>query len=202
MTARKASNLEGRATRSWIPRRLLRRVIRAIAVQDNVSFGADLRVGRGAIVSAPHSLRIGNFVSIGPRSIVQVDGEIGDFALIGMGVQIVGRDDHAIREVGRPYIFSTWAGDRAGTARDRIRIDRDVWIGGGSTVLSGVHIGEGALVAAGAVVTVDVPPYSIVGGNPARVLAQRFDDQTQLEHSAQLDRLAVRMLEGDEGGES
>lgn len=55
-------------------------------------------------------------------------------------------------------------------------IGNDVWVGMNSMILSGVHIGNGAIIAAGAIVTKDVEPYSIVGGNPARVIKKRFDD--------------------------
>lgn len=55
-------------------------------------------------------------------------------------------------------------------------VGNDVWFGYGATVLPGVRIGDGAIVAAGALVTSDVPPYTIVGGNPARPLRQRFED--------------------------
>ena len=59
-----------------------------------------------------------------------------------------------------------------------VRIGSDVWLGRGSTVMSGVTIGDGAVVAAHAVVTRDVPPYAIVGGVPAKVLRYRFDPPT------------------------
>lgn len=55
-----------------------------------------------------------------------------------------------------------------------IIVDDDVWICYGATILSGVHIGQGAIVAAGAVVTKDVPPYAIVGGVPAKIIKYRF----------------------------
>lgn len=55
-------------------------------------------------------------------------------------------------------------------------IGNDVWLGTNVTILSGVHIGDGAIVASGAVVTKDVAPYSVVGGNPARKIKQRFDE--------------------------
>lgn len=55
-------------------------------------------------------------------------------------------------------------------------IGNDVWIGMNVTILNGIRIGDGAVVGAGSVVTKDVPPYCIVGGNPARVIKQRFDD--------------------------
>lgn len=58
-----------------------------------------------------------------------------------------------------------------------IVIMNDVWIGYGCTVLSGVTIGSGSVLAARSVVTKDVPPYSIVGGNPARVLKYRFNQE-------------------------
>lgn len=59
-------------------------------------------------------------------------------------------------------------------AKGDIVVDDDGWIGYGATVMSGVHIGQGAVVAAGAVVTKDVPPYAIVGGVPAKVIKYRF----------------------------
>lgn len=55
-----------------------------------------------------------------------------------------------------------------------IRIGHDVWIGAGAQVLSGVTIGDGAIVAAGAIVTRDVAPYAVVAGNPARLIRYRF----------------------------
>jgi acetyltransferase-like isoleucine patch superfamily enzyme len=61
-------------------------------------------------------------------------------------------------------------------------IEQDCWIGFGAIVLSGVTIGRGAIVAAGAVVTCDVPPYAIVAGNPVRVLGARFTPEQIVEH--------------------
>lgn len=59
----------------------------------------------------------------------------------------------------------------------RIKIGNDVWIGAKSVILGGVEIGDGAVVAAGAVVTKDVPPYAIVGGVPARIIKYRFEPE-------------------------
>lgn len=61
------------------------------------------------------------------------------------------------------------------------RVGNDVWIGNCATIMTGVTIGDGAVVAAHAVVTRDVPPYAVVGGNPARVLKYRFDEATIAE---------------------
>jgi acetyltransferase-like isoleucine patch superfamily enzyme len=185
------SNLRGRSALRGPAQHLARKLLRKLAVGANVRVGRDLRAGRGAIISAPHKLTIGDQVSIGPRSIVQVDGEIGDFTMIGMHVQIVGRNDHAIDEVGKPYIFSTWVADRDARRGDAVHLGRDVWVGGGSIILSGITIGEGALIGAGSVVTKDVPPYTVVAGSPAREVRRRFADPAdEAAHSAALDALS------------
>ncbi|WP_091356637.1 DapH/DapD/GlmU-related protein [Microbacterium sp. LKL04] len=87
---------------------------------------------------------------------------------------------------------STWVGDRVQRDSDSVQIGRDVWIGAGAIVVGGVEIGEGAVVAAGSVVTRSVEPYSIVGGNPARAIRQRFSSTEASEHSKELDRRSLR----------
>ena len=167
---------------------LIRLRTRRLAVGRNVSAGVGLRAGRSTRVWAPHHLSIGDDVSIGPGSIIQCDGRIGDFVLIGMGVQIVGRDDHAVHEIGIPMKDSTWVGNRTQTERDAVQIGRDVWVGGASVVLSGITLGEGSIIGSGSVVTHDVAPYAIVGGNPARFIRWRFESPNdQAEHSRRLD---------------
>ncbi len=56
-------------------------------------------------------------------------------------------------------------------------VDNDVWIGQNVTVMPGVHIGDGSIIAANSVVTKDVPPYHIAGGNPCKIIKKRFDDE-------------------------
>lgn len=93
--------------------------------------------------------------------------------------------DHEINTVGVPMI---WAG--RGVART-VRIEDDVWIGHRALIMHGITIGRGAVVAAGALVTKDVPAYAIVGGVPAKVLKMRFsDDPAMREHERQLSDLA------------
>lgn len=60
-------------------------------------------------------------------------------------------------------------------------IGNDVWIGYGATIMSGVSIGDGAVIGARSVVTKDVPPYAIVAGNPGVVVKHRFDEQTVVD---------------------
>ena len=71
-------------------------------------------------------------------------------------------------------------------SKGNIIVSDDVWIGYGTTILSGVHIGQGAVVAAGSVVTKDVPPYAIVGGVPAKVIKYRFE-QPVIDYMLTLD---------------
>ena len=65
-------------------------------------------------------------------------------------------------------------------------IEDEVWVGGGATILHGVTIGRGSVIGAGAVVTKSVPPYSVVAGNPARVIRERWDAATIAAHEAKL----------------
>ena len=63
------------------------------------------------------------------------------------------------------------------TSKGDIVLEDDVWIGCNAVILSGVHIGQGAVVAAGAVVTKDIPAYAVVAGNPAHIIKYRFDKE-------------------------
>lgn len=73
-------------------------------------------------------------------------------------------------------LFGHGQGNTHSYARGDIIVQNDVWIGANCTILDGVSIGNGAVVAAGAVVTKSVPAYAIVGGNPAKVIRFRFSD--------------------------
>lgn len=74
-----------------------------------------------------------------------------------------------------------------------IVVDDDAWIGYGATIMSGVHIGKGAVIASGAVVVKEVPPYAIVGGVPAKVIKYRFPEDIR----EKVGRLAFDQLTGD-----
>lgn len=165
------------------------RLHRAYAVRNNVSIGGDVHIGLGTVIEAPHRLTIGSHVYIGKGCTIEVDGVIADHVLIANRVGVIGRYDHDHTCVGVPIREAPWIGDPAyaGPGRDlEVSIETDVWLGYGAIVLSGVTVGRGALVAAGAVVTKDVPPYAIVAGQPARVVAQRFGPEEIARHEALL----------------
>ena len=102
--------------------------------------------------------------------------EIGNYCSIAQNVRFILDADHQIKSISS-YPFKVKLLQSKlfeATSKGDIVIDDDVWIGYGATIMSGVHIGQGAVVAAGAVVTKDVPPYAIVGGVPAKIIKYRF----------------------------
>jgi len=166
---------------------LKRTILRRLALRANVEVGSRFHVGLGSVIWAPRRLVIGADVYVGKNSTIQVDGSIGDGVLIANNVGVVGRTDHDMREVGKFVSRARWIGDAPDALSQFTRIEEDVWIGFGAVILSGVTIGRSAIVAAGAVVTRDVPANSIVAGVPATVTARRFDDATLRKHWEILD---------------
>lgn len=105
---------------------------------------------------------------------------VGSYSSLG-GTYLLG-GQHAITHVTTYPLRINWKLDGAGhdgmpAVRGDIVIGSDVWTGYGSWILSGVTIGHGAVVATNAVVTKDVPPYAIVGGNPAKVIKYRHTEE-------------------------
>lgn len=128
---------------------------------------------------SPHKhIILGKNVQFGKDTIVHCDAEIGSYVLMARNVSIVGRDDHRFN-IPCTTVWNSPRGDRL-----KAVIKDDVWIGHGAIILSGVTVGRGAIVSAGAVVTHDVPPYAIVGGNPARIINWRFIDEDRKAHDA------------------
>ena len=103
---------------------------------------------------------------------------IGNFCSIGPNVWFIPSADHSLNHISTyPYKVNVLGEALEGVAKGDIIVDDDVWIGLGATILSGVHIGQGAVIAAGAVVSKDVPPYSIVAGTPAKSLKNRVSEE-------------------------
>lgn len=144
-----------------------------------LSHGHSLHIGKGTRLWAPDSLTIGDFVYIGKNVNIEANCRIGDFCILANRVGIVGRMDHDFRAVGYPVRFAPWIGSikHPNTyAKEQVIIENDVWVGFGAVILTGVTIGRGAIIAAGSVVTSNVPPYAVAAGVPAKTIGKRFDD--------------------------
>ena len=128
------------------------------------------------------NVQVGNF-TYGPiRILSAVDKSkliIGSFCSIAEGVLFILNSDHPLDLVSTyPINARILKEGMDADSKGNIEIDDDVWLGARCVIMSGVHIGQGAVVAAGAVVTKDVPPYAIVGGVPAKVIKYRFGEKT------------------------
>ena len=184
----KSNSLNGRSGIPSMLRKPIRFLLRKFSIRENVKYGQGLRVSRGVRVSASNEMIIGDNVSIGPYSLILLNGSIGSNTIISFGVFIVGRNDH---NFDRPGTLIRNNDSSVNLARESsIAIGRDVWIGAGAILLSGIEIGDGAIIAAGSVVTRDVGLCEIVGGNPARRICNRFKTPQEMnEHVIYLKNL-------------
>lgn len=143
--------------------------------KQGIIFGDRCTVGRFATIRPTNvllgelgeGLRVGHNSNIGAYSYIGCSGyiEIGDNVMMGPRVNLMA-ENHNFDRTDMPM-------KEQGVTRSFIKIEDDVWLGVNSTVLAGVTISKGAIIAAGAVVTKDVPPYSIVAGVPAKVIKTR-----------------------------
>lgn len=104
---------------------------------------------------------------------------IANDVIISWGVTIVDHDSHSVLPEHRIRDVGDWANGSKEWTHVRVSpvtIDDQVWIGFGASILKGVHIGRGAVIAAQSVVTRDVPPGAVVAGNPARIVRYHSDD--------------------------
>jgi acetyltransferase-like isoleucine patch superfamily enzyme len=140
-----------------------------------IVFGNRCTVGRFSYIAPTNpllgdkgeGLKVGDHSNIGPYSYIGCSGfiEIGSNVMMGPRVNLLS-EQHNFDNAGATM-------KSQGVSRSFIRIEDDCWIGANSTVLAGVTVGKGSIIAAGAVVTKDVPPNTIVGGVPARIIRAR-----------------------------
>lgn len=126
--------------------------------------GKNVNIEKGAAFSS--AVELGDNSGIGIRA--QINGKviIGKDVMMGPDVCIYAIN-HEIQRVDIPMNLQGVAPEKP------VIIEDDVWIGARAILLPGVHIGTGAVIGAGAVVTKDVPDYAVVGGNPVRILKLR-----------------------------
>jgi acetyltransferase-like isoleucine patch superfamily enzyme len=142
---------------------------RGIIAGDRVTIGKHAIIRPTNIYGSAigEGLKIGNNSSIGPYSYIGCSGfiEIGDNVMMSPRVSIYA-ENHLFDD---PELSIK----EQGVKREFVKIEDDCWIAANTVILAGVTIGRGSVVAAGSVVTKDVPPYSIVGGVPAKVIKSR-----------------------------
>ena len=140
-----------------------------VQLSSRISFGVGTTIKQYAIINTSGGrIRLGKECNLGQFSVIAVkkkDVIIGDCVRTGPHVNIIA-SNRIYKSKDVPIL-------KQGITEEGIRIGNDVWIGAGSTILDGVNLDDGVVVAAGAVVTNDVPPYSIVGGVPARIIGER-----------------------------
>jgi acetyltransferase-like isoleucine patch superfamily enzyme len=125
-------------------------------------------------------ISIGQRVFINGTIIAATKIEIGDDVMISWGVTIVDHNSHSISFSHRAADVTNWRMGKKDWTQVKVapvQIGDKVWIGLNALILKGVTIGEGAVVGAGAVVTKDVPAWTIVGGNPARIIREIGADE-------------------------
>jgi acetyltransferase-like isoleucine patch superfamily enzyme len=154
------------------------------ATPNGIEIGPGTIVMYGAVLHVynfreiPHSgIKIGQNSLIGEYSVIRGQGGvvIGDRVYTSPFTQIIAVN-HVFSDPNQPFVDQ-------GISAKGIHIEDDVWIGASAIITDGVRIGKGAVVAAGAVVTSDVPPHTVVGGVPARIIRD-LNDQTH-DHTNQ-----------------
>ena len=142
--------------------------------RDGVRLDDDATVDRGAIIRASGAIRalgigvhVGSRAAIGANNFIHGGGgvHIGRNTLLGPSVQVFS-ENHNFGALDVPII-------EQGETRAAVHIGDDVWIGASSVILAGVTIGDGAVIAAGAVVRTDIPAFAIAAGVPAKVIGTR-----------------------------
>ena len=139
---------------------------------------------------------VGNNVFIGPGASFMAlisSIKIGDKVMFGPNVIIRG-GNHSTHIIGK-FLADYRTADKLPEDDQPVIIENDVWVGTGAIILKGVTIGRGAIIAAGAVVTKSVPPYTVAGGVPARVIKFRWTLEETMKHEEMLYSPSERLPE-------
>jgi maltose O-acetyltransferase len=130
------------------------------------SCGSDVNIEHGVDFGIGNEIEIGDRSGIGTNSWLMGPIKLGEDVMMGPEVMIIAVN-HNYSDMSRPMRMQ---GSRADSP---VILGDDVWIGSRAIILPGRRIGNGAIVGAGSVVTRDVPPYSVVAGNPAKIIKYR-----------------------------
>ena len=137
--------------------------------------GKNVSMFKGCNFSGIENVHIGNNVALSNITVLSTHAKlyIGNDVLIAPDVMIV-TGNHRTDIEGRT-MFSIGEDEKLPENDQDVIIEDDVWVGARAIILKGVTVHTGAIISAGAIVTKDVPPYTIVGGVPAKVLKNRFE---------------------------
>jgi maltose O-acetyltransferase len=130
--------------------------------------GEHVNVEKGANFYTGWEIEVGDYSSLGIDCMIPYNLKVGRDVMMGPDVIIVG-ENHRFADRDRPMRVQGYE------EYPPVRIEDDVWIGARAIILPGLTIGKGSIIGAGAVITKDVPPYAICGGNPARVIRFRSE---------------------------
>lgn len=152
----------------------------------HIHIGRESSIGADCDINPPENVKIGNHSSIGPRSTIWTTRAkviIGNYVITGPQITLIS-GNHITNHIGKHIAeFGDRDKDKLPDVYDSdIVIDDGVWIGANVTILSGVHISEGCVIAAGAVVTKNTEPYGIYGGVPAKLIKMRFTEEELTKH--------------------
>jgi acetyltransferase-like isoleucine patch superfamily enzyme len=161
------------------------RKIKYLKVKIIYQYKKKFTIGKNVLVEKETNIHLGPFSAgdfsyIGPYCYIGPNTHLGNFVMISDHVNIIG-SDHILDKVRVPIILAGRPIEEAKTI-----INDDVWIGHAVTIMRGVTIGEGAIVAANSVVTKDVDPYTIVAGVPAKKIKMRFNEMDIINHKNSL----------------
>lgn len=128
--------------------------------------GQGVNIEKGSNFYTGWEIEIGDNSSLGINCMIPYDLKVGKDVMMGPDVIIIG-ENHRFDRRDIPMRLQGYQKFQP------VQIEDDVWIGAKTMILPGIRIGKGAILAAGAIITKDVPPYSICGGNPAHVIRYR-----------------------------
>ncbi|MBE6807672.1 MAG: CatB-related O-acetyltransferase [Ruminococcaceae bacterium] len=185
----KGSNVlrKTRATYFKVRRGMRKYMVEPFIRRSFGSYGNPVRIPTGCSFSGCENIHVGHHVYFGASTRIlttKAKLTIGNYVMFGPDVTIV-TGDHRTDVLGR-YMCALTDEDKRPEDDQDVIIQDDVWIGAGATILKGVTIGRGSVIAAGSVVTKSCPPYSIVGGVPAKVLKARFTEEEIALHERRL----------------
>jgi acetyltransferase-like isoleucine patch superfamily enzyme len=167
--------------------KIIRNLFLSKIIWSCYKIGNNFHVGRNVFLWAKNEIIIGENFYIGRYSQIECDTIIGNNVIFANCVALVGRYDHHYMQIGTPTRLASKIRDRDYDWKglnSTLIIEDDVWVGYGAIILSGVKIGKGSIIAAGSVVTKDIEPYSIVGGNPAKFIKYRFTKDEIKQHES------------------